>query len=57
MTLESIKGVKARAYESEKWTLKEGEGERVFIAKGRAVTDPYEAVNCFTKAIKSKVRP
>jgi len=57
MTLEFIKGIKARAYESEKWTLGEGEGERVFITEGRAVTDPYEAVNCFIKAVKGKVRP
>jgi len=57
MTLEFIKGVEARIYESEKWTLEEGEGERVFITEGKAVTDPYEAVNCFTRAIRGKVRP
>ena len=57
MTLESTGGVEARACESEKWTLGEGEEERVFITEGRAVTDPYEAVNCFIKAVKGKVRP
>jgi len=57
MTLESTGGVEARAYESEKWTLGEGEGERVFITEGRAVTDPYEAIGCFTRAVKGKVRP
>ena len=56
MTLESIKRVEARVYKSEKWTLKEGEGERVFITEGRAVTDPYKAVNYFIKAVKGKVR-
>ena len=57
MTLESTRGVEARAYELEKWTLGEGKEERVFIAEGRAVTDPYEAINCFTRAIRGKVRP
>jgi len=56
MTLKSIKRVEARVYKSEKWTLKEGERERVFITEGRAVTNPYKAVNCFIKAIKGKVR-
>jgi len=57
MTLESIGGVEARIYELEKWTLGESKGERVFIVKGRAVTDPYEVINCFTKAVRGKVRP
>ena len=57
MTLESIKRVEARAYELEKWTLKESARERVFIIERRAVTDPYKAINCFIKAVKGKVRP
>jgi len=57
MTLESAGGVGERAYESEKWTRGEGEGEQVFMAKGRVVTDPEEAVDCFTKAVRGKARP
>ena len=57
MTLESIGGVEARIYELEKWTLGESKGERVFIIKRRAITDPYEAINYFIKAIRGKVRP
>jgi hypothetical protein len=56
MTLESIKGIKAYIYELKKWTLGEGKRERVFIIKGRAVIDLYKAINCFIRAIKSKVR-
>ena len=56
MTLEFIKGVEARVYELKKWTLGEGERERVFITEERAVTDPYKVINCFTRAIKGKVR-
>ena len=56
MTLELAGGVEERAYASEKWTRGEGEGERVFIAKGRVVIDPEKAVDCFTKAIRGKAR-
>jgi len=55
MTLKSIKRVKAYIYKSEKWTLGESEGKRVFIIKGKAVINPYEVINCFIKVIKDKV--
>ena len=56
MTLELAGGVEEYAYESEKWTRGEGEGERVFIAKGRVVTDLEEAVDCFIEAVRGKAR-
>jgi len=57
MTLKSIKRVEARVYKLKKWILKEGKRERVFIIKEKAVTDPYEVINCFIRVIKGKVRP
>jgi hypothetical protein len=57
MTLELAKGVGEHACELEKWTQGEGEGERVFMAKGRVVTDPEEAVDCFIEAVRGKARP
>jgi hypothetical protein len=56
MTLESVRGVEERAYASEKWTQGEGEGERVFITEGRVVTNPEEAVDYFTKAVRGNAR-
>jgi len=55
MTLKSIKRVEARINELEKWTLEKSERERVFIIEGKAITDPYEVINCFIRVIKSKV--
>ena len=54
MTLESAGGVEERACELEKWTRGEGEGERVFMAKGRVVINPEEAVDCFIEAVRGK---
>jgi hypothetical protein len=56
MTLELAGGVEERACELEKWTRGEGEGERVFIAKGRVVINLEEAVDCFTEAVRGKAR-
>ena len=56
MTLELVKGVKEYTYILEKWTQGEGKGERVFMAKGRVVTNSEEAVDCFTEAIRGKAR-
>jgi hypothetical protein len=56
MTLELARGVGERAYELEKWTQGEGEGEQVFMAKGRVVTDPKEAVDYFIEAVRGKAR-
>jgi hypothetical protein len=54
MTLELAGGVEEYTCASEKWTQGEGEGERVFIAKGRVVTNPEEAVDYFTEAVRGK---
>ena len=56
MTLELARGVEEHACVLEKWTQGEGEGERVFIAKERVVTNPEEAVDCFTEAVRGKAR-
>jgi hypothetical protein len=54
MTLELVRGVGECAYKLEKWTQGEGEGEQVFMAEERVVTDLEEAVDCFTEAIRGK---
>jgi hypothetical protein len=56
MTLELARGVGEYTYELEKWTQGEGEEEQVFIAKGRVVIDPEEAVDCFIEAVRGKAR-